>query len=101
MPKVPTSGDAGASAVVRAYLGALQRGDESTAASYLTKGLPTEKFMTASAHVNSVDAAKNADGSYTVTADVTTPSGEYFSTFTVEPGPFGMQIGDHYTIKPH
>lgn len=99
-PAAPSGGSAGATAAVRAYLGALARGDESTATSYLSKGLPSETFMNASAHINSIESTKNANGSYTVTADVTTASGEYFSTFTVEHTPFGMQITDHYTIRP-
>ncbi|MBV8489362.1 MAG: hypothetical protein JO199_02440 [Candidatus Eremiobacteraeota bacterium] len=36
---------------------------------------------------------------YKVTADVTTSNGEYYITFTVAPGPGGLQITDHYAIK--
>jgi pyruvate/2-oxoglutarate dehydrogenase complex dihydrolipoamide acyltransferase (E2) component len=89
-----------ASAVVHSYLAALARGDESSAASYLMSGLPTEKFMTPGSRITSVNSAKNSDGSYKVTADVQTPNGEYFETFTVENGPSGLQISDHYAIKP-
>jgi hypothetical protein len=88
-----------ASSVVRKYLEALARGDQSTAAGYLTSGLPNESYLSPSAKIQSINSDKNSDGSYKVTADVTTPKGEYFETFRVENGPYGYQISDHYTIK--
>jgi hypothetical protein len=88
-----------ASSVVRKYLEAVARGDQSTAAGYLTSGLPSETYMSPSAKIQNISSDKNSDGSYKVTADVTTPKGEYFETFRVENGPYGYQISDHYTIK--
>lgn len=99
---IPTvgSGPLSATGVVHAYLAALARGDESSAASYLMNGLPTEKFMSSAAKITSIASSKNSDGSYKVTADVQAASGEYFETFTVENGPQGLQITDHFAIKP-
>ncbi len=99
-PVAPGGGSDRATAVVHSYLSALARGDESSAASYLMSGLPNEKFMGPGAKITSINAVKNADGTYKVTADIQTQSGEYFETFTVENGPNGMQISDHYAIKP-
>lgn len=89
-----------ASGVVHGYLTALARGDESSAASYLASGLPSEKFMTADAKITSIGSTKNSDGSFNVSADVQTASGEYFETFTVRSGANGLQITDHTAIKP-
>ena len=89
-----------AAGVVRGYLSALARGDESSAASYLSAGLPSEKFMSPAAKVNSVTSTKNSDGSFKVSADIQTPTGEYFETFTVQTGANGLQITDHTAIKP-
>jgi hypothetical protein len=36
---------------------------------------------------------------YKVTADVQTSTGEYYITFKLEPGPGGLQIIDHYSIR--
>jgi hypothetical protein len=97
------SGPAGASAVVSSYVHALMQGNRTTAASYLSQGQPNESFIGAKTQVNSISSAvPNANGTYRVTADVTGDDGqEYFITFTVQSGPFGMQITDHYSIKPH
>lgn len=94
------SGGDQAGAVVRSYLGALSRGDRSAATAYLAHGAPNENFMDSSAHIESIRSASNGDRSYTVTADVQTSSGEYYITFTLAPGPGGLQITDHYSIKP-
>lgn len=99
-PVAPGGGSDRATGVVHSYLSALARGDESSAASYLMSGLPNEKFMGPGAKITSINAVKNDDGTYKVTADIQTQSGEYFETFTVENGPNGMQISDHYAIKP-
>jgi hypothetical protein len=41
----------------------------------------------------------NAQGNqYKVSADVQTSSGEYYITFSLEQGPGGLQITDHYAI---
>jgi hypothetical protein len=95
----PQSNSEPAVALVRSYLHALARGDQPTATDYLVSGLPNETYMTSAAKINSVDGVKNSDGSYKVTADVSTAEGEYFETFTVKNGPYGLQISDHYTIK--
>lgn len=83
---------------MRSYLGAMARGDRATATSYLASGLPNEAFMDSSARI--VSLRPRALGSqYRVTADVQTSTGEYYITFTLEPGPGGLQIIDHYAIK--
>ena len=94
------SADDGASAVVRSYLAALARGDRTTAATYLSHGLPSETFMNGDAHIESIRATNVGPARYHVTADVMTSGGEYYATFTVEQGPSGLQIADHYWIKP-
>jgi hypothetical protein len=94
------SGDTQAAAVVRSYLNALARGDRATATSYLAHGTPTETFMSSGAHIASIRSATAGAQQYTVTADVQTSTGEYYTTFTVIQGPIGLQITDHYTIKP-
>ena len=88
-----------AAAIVRSYLGALARGDQSSATSYLSSGLPDETFMSG-AKVTSVRTSSLDGGRYKVSADIATPTGEYFETFTLEPGPSGLVIVDHTAIKP-
>lgn len=84
---------------MRSYLGALARGDRATATTYLQRGLPGEAFMDSNARVVSVRSSATGSQTYKVTADVQTSSGEYYITFTVEPGAGGLQIVDHYAIK--
>jgi hypothetical protein len=84
---------------VRSYLGALARGDRATATSYLAHGVPNEGFMNAGSHIEAIRSASSGT-QYTVTADVQTSTGEYYITFTLAPGPGGLQITDHYSIKP-
>jgi hypothetical protein len=98
-PVVATTTENHASSVVRSYLGALARGDRATAESYLAQGSPSETFMSGEAQIESVRSEPSAAG-YKVTADVKTISGEYYETFTLAPGPGGLQITDHYWIKP-
>lgn len=87
-----------AAGIVRSYLGAVARGDRATATSYLARGLPGEAFMDNGARIISV--RPTAVGSqYRVTADVQTSTGEYYITFVLEPGPGGLQIIEHYSIK--
>jgi len=81
-------------------LGALARGDRATATTYLARGLPSEAFMDSSARILSVRPASAGGEQYKVTADVTTSSGEYYITFMLQPGTGGLQITDHYAIKP-
>lgn len=96
---VPARSDQ-AAGIVRSYLGALARGDRATATSYLAHGLPGEVFMDQSARILSVRST--GDGApYHVSADVQTTTGEYYLTFTLEPGQGGLQIIDHYAIKVH
>jgi len=96
------TGSSGASAVVRAYLSALMHGNRALATSYLESGVPTETFLQSGTIVNDVSATPNADGTYRVTADVVDPDNqEYFITFAVAPGAYGMRITSHYSIKPH
>lgn len=85
---------------MRSYLQSLARGDRSTAASYLARGAPSERFMNSSAEIQSIRSASVGPQQYQVTADVQTSTGEYYVTFTVESGPTGLQITDHYSIKP-
>jgi hypothetical protein len=92
--------DDNASSLVRSYLDALAHGDRSTAAAYLTHGLPNETFMSQGARIESIRSASVGPQQYHVTADVFTASGEYYDTFTVEAGPSGLAIADHYWIKP-
>lgn len=88
-----------AASIVRSYLGALSRGDQSSATSYLQSGLPNESFMSGG-KVTSVRASAEDAGRYKVSANIATPGGEYFETFTLEPGPQGLVIVDHTAIKP-
>ncbi|MBV9233800.1 MAG: hypothetical protein JO030_07145 [Candidatus Eremiobacteraeota bacterium] len=94
----PSSSDP--AGVVRAYLGALARGDRQTASGYLAHGTPTESFMTPGARIATIRSSSIGAQQYRVTADVQTGSGEYYVTFTVGAGPGGLQITDHYAIKP-
>lgn len=84
---------------MRAYLGALARGDQSSATSYLQSGLPNETFMSG-AKVTSVRASSTDGGTYRVSADIDAASGVFFETFTLEPGPQGLVIVEHTAIKP-
>jgi hypothetical protein len=89
-----------AATLVRSYLQALARGDRSAAATYLAQGTPTETFMNPQARIESIRSESTGPQQYHVTADVQTVSGEYYITFTVGEGPAGLQITDHYSIKP-
>jgi len=97
---VASSGAQGAAALVRSYLEALAQGDRATAVSYLARGTPSETFMNPDARIESVRSTSVGLAQYHVTADVVTANGEYFVTCTVEQGPSGLQITDHYWIKP-
>jgi hypothetical protein len=86
-----------ASAIVRAYVASLARGDSATAAGYLASGLPTESFINPNVSVNVADlrTSRNNDGSYSVTAQIITSKGTYFASFTLRTGAYGMQITEH------
>lgn len=90
-----------AAAIVRSYLAAVGRSDEATATGYLQRGLPNESFFTSAAKITDLETVHNPNGTYTVTADISTPSGEYYETFNLAQGPggLGLQIVQHYAIK--
>lgn len=56
--------------------------------------------MTGDSRIESLRSASVGSKQYQVTADVQTATGEYYVTFTLEQGPIGLQITDHYSIKP-
>ncbi len=56
--------------------------------------------MNSGSRIESIRSANVGSQQYQVTADVQTTSGEYYVTFTVQQGPIGLQITDHYSIKP-
>ncbi len=86
--------------LVRSYLEALAHGDRTTASTYLAGGSPSETFMNGEAQIESVRSTPGSNSGYQVTADVKSGGVEYYGTFTVVPGPSGLQITDHYWIKP-
>jgi len=96
----PSTGEH-AAAIVRSYLAAVGRNDEATAAGYLQRGLPNESFFTSAATITDLETVRNPDGTFTVKADISTPSGEYYETFNLAQGPggLGLQIVQHYAIK--
>ena len=96
---VPTIGDQ-ATSVVRSYLAAMTQGDREAAGAYLASGEPTESFLNGSTAVHYVRSSALGASRYRVTADMRSGGAEYYETFTVEPGPGGLQITDHYWIKP-
>ena len=85
--------------VVRSYLGALQRGDRAMATTYLASGLPTETFVNAQSRIESVASQNLSAHQYQVNADVQTPTGEYYLTFTVEQSSSGLLITSHTYVK--
>ncbi len=88
-----------ATAIALAYIGAVARGEQSIATSYLQSGLPNEPFAGMRATPSDVRAARDADGRFKIAAEIATSSGRYYETFTIVAGPSGLQIADHYTIK--
>ena len=98
-PNYVAPGTSQAAGIVRSYLGALARGDRATATSYLASGLPGETFMSSDARIVSVHSLQTTGSQYRVTADVRASTGEYYVTFTLEPGTGGLQIVDHYSIR--
>jgi hypothetical protein len=101
-PATPPKASAGEPAVslVRSYLEALAHGDRATASTYLGGGNPSETFMNGEAQIESVRSTPGSNSGYQVTADVKSGGVEYYGTFTVVPGPSGLQITDHYWIRP-
>ena len=97
-PKAPAADPA--ASVVRSYLNALAHGDRATASTYLAGGSASETFMSGEAQIESIRSTPQGNSSYLVTADVKSGGDEYYATFTVAPGPGGLQITDHYWIKP-
>jgi len=98
-PNYVSAGPDQATSIVRSYIGALARGDRATATTYLAHGLPSETFIDSNARIISVHP-ESSSSPYKVSADVQTTSGEYFITFTLQQGAGGLQITDHYAIKP-
>ncbi|MDQ2679657.1 MAG: hypothetical protein M3Y21_01350 [Candidatus Eremiobacteraeota bacterium] len=93
-------GGASADQLVRRYLGALIAGNPGTAQALLAGGSPTEQsFIDGRSTITSVTPNKNADGTYSVGAEVATAKGTYYITFTVSQEPSGLIITDHYAIK--
>jgi hypothetical protein len=97
-PKAPAADPA--ASLVRSYLEALARGDRATANTYLASGSASETFMNGDAQIESIRSTPQSNSNYLVTADVKSGGVEYYATFTVAPGPGGLQITDHYYIKP-
>jgi hypothetical protein len=85
---------------VRSYLQALARGDRATASNYLAHGSPSETFMNGDSQIESIRSTPLGESRYSVAADVRAAGSEYYVTFTLEPGPGGLQISAHYWIKP-
>ncbi len=85
---------------MRTYLQALARGDRATANSYLASGSANETFMSGDSQIESIRSTPLGESRYSVSADVRTAGTEYYATFTLEPGPGGLQITDHSWIKP-
>ncbi len=85
-------------AIGRSYVGALIAGQESYATGYLTSGLANETFL-ANGRIGQMDVQKNPDGSFAVSAVVTTASGDYLVTMRVVSTPIGMQITEHSATK--
>ena len=98
-PPKPPAGDPAAS-LVRSYLEALAHGDRATAGTYLASGSASETFMSGEAQIESIRSTPQSNSNYLVTADVKSGGVEYYATFTVAPGPGGLQITAHYWIKP-
>lgn len=78
----------------------MQQGDKQAAGAYLAGGEPTEAFLNSSTTVGTIRSEALTSSRYRVTADMHSSGTEYYETFTVEPGPGGLQITDHYWIKP-
>lgn len=97
-PKAPAADPA--ASLVRSYLEALAHGDRATASTYLAGGSASETFMSGEAQIGAIRSTPQGNSNYLVTADVKSGGVEYYATFTVAPGPGGLQITDHYWIKP-
>jgi len=85
--------------VVRAYLENIRRGNFAAAAQYLANGDPTETFIDGSARIGGYSSRRNSDGSYRVTADVTTPGARYLLSFLVDNTDLGQRIIEHSASK--
>jgi hypothetical protein len=92
--------DEPAVSLVRSYLEALAHGDRATASTYLAGGSPSETFMNGGAQIVSIRSTPGSNSGYQVTADVKSGGVEYYGTFTVATAPSGLEIVDHYWIKP-
>jgi outer membrane biosynthesis protein TonB len=99
-PAAVASADEGAAWVVRSYVQAVARGDQATAATFLMHGRPTETFISADSRIKSIRSTPLGGSGYTVKIDVRNASGEFYGTFTLEPGASGLQISDHSWTAP-
>lgn len=88
-----------AASIVRSYIGALANGQESFAAGYLSRGLPTESFISAGSRITSIQSTQTGDGVFLVTAVIETAGGTYNESFTLKSSPTGLQITDHTPTK--
>lgn len=85
--------------VVRAYLENIRRGNFVAAAQYLANGDPTETFIDNNSRIGGFASRRNPDGSYRVTADVTSGRANYFLSFTVDNTDLGQRIIEHTATK--
>ena len=92
--------ESAAKQTVRAYIGALMRGDPQTASSYLGNGSPDETFINSQTRIQSIAETVNTDGSSSVLVVMQTPAGEYRETFEVAGGAGGTRILGKSATKP-
>jgi outer membrane biosynthesis protein TonB len=92
--------------VVRRYLDALIRGDETAAYAALggspgDRGLTLseEAFLDPTAHITSIHAVRIDDSNAKVECAITSAKGSFYATFAVTAGPRGPYIAQHDYIK--
>lgn len=95
---------AAASGVVRRYIDALVRGDESTGYTLLGGSgngatLSEESFLDPSAHITALRAKRIDDSNASVEVDITSAKGSYSANYRVTAGPRGPYITQHDFIK--
>jgi hypothetical protein len=99
-PRVAAETESAAEQTVRAYIGALMRGDPQTAASYLGNGAPDESFINSQTRIERINETVNPDGSSNVDVLLQTTGGQYHETFQVAPGTGGNRILDKSATGP-
>lgn len=92
---MPNAGEA----TVRAYIGALRRGDPQGAAQYLGNGTPDESFIDAQTRITSLVSDRQSDGSYKVSVTMQAAGGTYDETFYVAPAAGGARILEKSAVK--